>query len=239
MGEQGTFLCQICGKQMNQYEVIPAQSVPEPIAELIRKEFPAWSSGGYICRVDLNRFKARYVGEVLEREKDELASLEEHVTRTMKDHETHPKNIDIEFDRQLSFGERLSDRIADFAGSWTFIIFFSVVMVVWIVINSFIMVTRPFDPYPYILLNLVLSALAAIQAPVIIMSQNRQESRDRVHAEHDYWVNLHTEMEIHQLHKKIDHLLFKQGQKLLEIQKIQIELMEDLVRKTTKNRADV
>ena len=150
----------------------------------------------------------------------------------MKDHETHPKNIDIEFDRQLSFGERLSDRIADFAGSWTFIIFFSVVMFVWIVVNTFIMVTRPFDPYPYILLNLVLSALAAIQAPVIIMSQNRQESRDRVHAEHDYCVNLHTEMEIHQLHKKIDHLLFKQGQKLLEIQKIQIELMEDLVRKT-------
>lgn len=232
MGEQGTILCEICGKHMNRYEVIPAQSVPEPIAGLIRKEFPAWSSGGYICQADLNRFKARYVGEVLKKEKGELASLEEDVSQTMKDHETHPKNIDIEFDRQLSFGERLSDRIADFAGSWTFIIIFSVVMFVWIVVNTFIMVTRPFDPYPYILLNLVLSALAAIQAPVIIMSQNRQESRDRVHAEHDYWVNLHTEMEIHQLHKKIDHLLFKQGQKLLEIQKIQIELMEDLVRKT-------
>jgi uncharacterized membrane protein len=150
----------------------------------------------------------------------------------MKDHEPLPKNIDIEFDRQLGFGERLSDRIADFAGSWTFITFFSGVMFVWIVANTFIIVTRPFDPYPYILLNLVLSAVAAIQAPVIIMSQNRQESRDRVHAEHDYRVNLHTEMEIHQLHKKIDHLLFNQGQKLLEIQKIQVELMEDLVRKT-------
>ncbi len=232
MGERETFLCQICGKQKNQYEVVPAKSVPEPIAELIRKEYPAWLSGGYICRADLDRFKAHYVGEVLEREKGELASLEEDVTQTMKDHEPLPKNIDIEFDRQLGFGERLSDRIADFAGSWTFITFFSGVMFVWIVANTFIIVTRPFDPYPYILLNLVLSAVAAIQAPVIIMSQNRQESRDRVHAEHDYRVNLHTEMEIHQLHKKIDHLLFNQGQKLLEIQKIQVELMEDLVRKT-------
>jgi uncharacterized membrane protein len=233
MGDQETYVCQICGQQKKQNEFVSAKSVPEPIARLIRKEFPAWSSDGYICRVDLNRFRAHYVGEVLEREKSELASLEENVTRTIKDHKPLPKNIDIEFDRQLSFGERLSDRIADFAGSWTFIIIFIGVMFVWIVVNTFIIVTRPFDPYPYILLNLVLSALAALQAPVIIMSQNRQEARDRLHAEHDYQVNLNTELEIHQLHRKIDHLLFNQGQKLQEIQKIQVELMEDLVRKTS------
>jgi uncharacterized membrane protein len=232
MVDKETFLCQICREPKQQDEIVPAQSVPEPIAELIRKEYPAWSSSGYICRADLDRFRARYVEEVLEKEKGELASLEEDVIRTMEDHESYPKNINIEFDQNLSFGERLSDRIADFAGSWTFIIFFTGVMFVWIVVNTFIIVTRPFDPYPYILLNLVLSAVAAIQAPIIIMSQNRQESRDRLHAEHDYRVNLHNEMEIHQLHKKINHLLFKQGQKLLEIQKIQIELMEDLVRKT-------
>jgi len=91
---------------------------------------------------------------------------------------------------------------------------------------------RPFDPYPFILLNLVLSAIAAIQAPVIIMSQNRQEERDRMNAEHDYQVNLNAEMEIHQLHRKIDHLLINQGERLLEIQKIQAELMEDLAKKT-------
>jgi len=233
MVNKETFLCQICSESKKHDEIVPAESVPEPITELIRKECPAWSSGGYICRTDLDRFRAQYVGEVLKNEKVELTVLEGTVRQTMKDHELLAKNINIEFDRQLSFGERLSDHIADFAGSWTFIISFTGVMFLWIVVNTFIIVTRPFDPYPYILLNLVLSAVAAIQAPFIIMSQNRQESRDRLVAEHDYRVNLHTEMEIHQLHKKIDHLLFIQGQRLLEIQKIQVELMENLIRKTS------
>jgi uncharacterized membrane protein len=228
-----TFLCQVCREPKKQDEVVPSQSVPEPIAELIRKEYPSWSSGGFICRTDLDRFRAQYVGEVLEKEKSELALLEEAVQQTMQDHELLAKNINIEFERQLSFGERLSDRIADFAGSWIFIISFTGVMFLWIVVNTFLIATRPFDPYPYILLNLVLSAVAAIQAPVIIMSQNRQESRDRLNAELDYRVNLNTEMEIHQLHKKIDHLLFNQGQRVLEIQKIQVELMENLIRKTS------
>jgi uncharacterized membrane protein len=226
------FSARFAGSPKKQDEIVPAQSVSEPIAELIRKESPTWSSGGYICRADLDRFRARYVGEVLVKEKSELAVLEEAVRQSMVDHALLAKNINIEFDRRLSFGERLSDRIADFAGSWTFIIFFTGVMVLWIVINTFILVTRPFDPYPYILLNLLLSALAAIQAPIIIMSQNRQELRDRLDAEHDYQVNLNTGMEIHQLHKKINHLLFNQGQRVLEIQKIQVELMENLVRKT-------
>ena len=226
------FSARFAGNPKKQDEIVPALSVPEQIAELIRKEYPTWSSGGYICRSDLDRFRALYVGEVLEKEKNELAVLEEAVRQSMIDHALFAKNINIEFDRRLSFGERLSDDVADFAGSWTFIIIFTGVMVLWIVINTFLIVTRPFDPYPYILLNLFLSALAAIQAPIIIMSQNRQESRDRLNAEHDYQVNLNTEMEIHQLHKKIDHLLFNQGQRLLEIQKIQVELMENLVRKT-------
>jgi uncharacterized membrane protein len=102
----------------------------------------------------------------------------------------------------------------------------------WVALNTFILLFRPFDPYPYILLNLLLSALAAVQAPVIIMSQNRQEMRDRLHAERDYQVSIHTELEIHRLHKKIDHLLTGQGQRLLEIQNIQVELMEELARKT-------
>jgi len=233
MVNKETFLCQICSEPKKYDEIVPAESVPEPITELIRKECPAWLSGGYICQTDLDRFRAQYVGEVLKNEKVELTVLEGTVRQTMKDHELLAKNINIEFDRQLSFGERLSDHIADFAGSWTFIISFTGVMFLWIVVNTFIIVTRPFDPYPYILLNLVLSAVAAIQAPFIIMSQNRQESRDRLNAEHDYRVNLHNEMEIHQLHKKIDHLLFIQGQRLLEIQKIQVELMENLIRKTS------
>ena len=233
MADKEMFLCQICKEHKNRDELVPAQLVPKQIAVLILKDNPGWASDGYICHDDLDRFRAQYIEEVLEKERNDLVLLEEAVSQTMKDHDLPAKNTNIEFERQLSFGERLSDRIADFAGSWTFVIIFLGIMTLWIVINSFIIVTRPFDPYPYILLNLVLSAVAAIQAPVIIMSQNRQESRDRLNAEHDYRVNLHAEMEIHQLHKKIDHLLFNQGQRLLEIQKIQVELMENLIRKTT------
>jgi len=232
MADQETFPCQICGEQKRKNELVPAGSIPESIAEVIRKEHPGWSREGYICSPDLNRFRAHYVREILEREKDELSMLEENIARSMKDHELTAKNINIEFDRQLSFGDRVSDRLADFAGSWTFITIFTVVFLVWISINAIVFVIRPFDPYPFILLNLVLSALAAIQAPVIIMSQNRQEERDRMNAEHDFQVNLNAEMEIHQLHRKIDHLLINQGERLLEIQKIQLELMEDLAKKT-------
>lgn len=226
-----TGVCQVCERQKDQGDLVPAQSVPEPIAGVIRREYPAWSSGGFICRADLDLFRVRYIAEVLEKEKEELVLLEATVKRTMDDHALLAKNINIEFEKHLSFGDRLSDRIANLAGSWTFIISFSGVMILWIAANSLVILTTSFDPYPYILLNLVLSAVAAIQAPFIIMSQGRQESRDRLNAEQDYQVNLNTEMEIHQLHKKIDHLLFNQGQRLLEIQKIQVELLTDLIRK--------
>lgn len=231
LGDQETILCQICGEQKKKTEVVPAEQVPDPIGDTIRNEYPAWSASGYICKSDLNHFRADYIRNVLEKERTELALLEEDVAESMKDHDLLLKNINIEFDTQLSFGERIADRIADFAGSWTFITLFAVIFFVWIVINSIVLLVRPFDPYPFILLNLALSALAAIQAPIIIMSQNRQETRDRLHAERDYNVNIHAEMEIHQLHKKIDHLLIRQGERLLEIQKIQVELMEDLARK--------
>jgi len=232
MADQETFPCQICGEHKKRNEVVPAGLIPESIAVVIRKEYPGWSRQGHICSVDLNRFRIQYIREILENERNELSSLEENITRSMKDHELTAKNINIEFDRQLSFGDRVSDRLADFAGSWTFIALFTIVLSVWITINAIVLVFRPFDPYPFILLNLVLSALAAIQAPVIIMSQNRQEEKDRMNAEHDYQVNLNAEREIHQLHRKIDHLLVNQGERLLEIQKIQVELMEDLAKKS-------
>jgi uncharacterized membrane protein len=151
----------------------------------------------------------------------------------MRNQELLSRNINIEFDEKLTFGERLADRFADFAGSWLFIVLFFIVLIAWIGVNSFILAFRPFDPYPFILLNLILSCLAAIQAPIIIMSQNRQEAKDRLQAQHDYQVDLKAEVEIQNLHEKLDHLLLNQGQRLLEIQKIQIELMEELLSRKT------
>jgi uncharacterized membrane protein len=151
--------------------------------------------------------------------------------RSLKEQETISKNINTEFERRLTFGERVADRVAEFGGSWRFIISFFFVLVAWIAINSIVLLLRPFDPYPFILLNLVLSCLAAIQAPIILMSQNREESKDRLRSEHDYRVNLKAELEIRALGEKIDHLVSHQWQRLLEIQQIQTELMQELGRK--------
>ncbi len=128
--------------------------------------------------------------------------------------------------------------MAVFGGSWSFILCFGAVLLVWIAVNSIAVLRQPFDPYPYILLNLVLSCLAAMQAPIIMMSQNRQEAKDRMRAEHDYQVNLKAELEIRHLTWKMDQLLNHQWQRLLEIQKIQTELMEELLRKPPHRQGD-
>ena len=233
-----TFLCQICKGQKKLSEVIPAELVREAVVETIRKTYPDWSSSGFICISDLNQFRANYVKNVLEKEKGEISTIEEQVIRSVKENELLSKNINTEFEQKLTFGERLADKIADFGGSWNFIVIFGVVLLLWVAVNSMILIWRPFDPYPFILLNLVLSCLAAIQAPVILMSQNRQESRDRLRSEHDYLINLKAELEIRHLHEKIDHLLMNQWQRLLEIQQIQMELMEELAHKTAQGHSD-
>ena len=231
--EEKTVRCQICGQTKSISEVIPAELVREPLVEAIKKTHPDWSPSGFICFSDLDQFRATYVRDVLETEKGELSTLEERVLRSLKEQELLSKNINIEFDQQLTIGERLADKLAEYAGSWGFVISFFGALLLWIAINSAVLILRPFDPYPFILLNLVLSCLAAIQAPIIMMSQNRQEAKDRLRSEHDYSVNLKAELEIRHLHEKLDHLLMKQWQRLLEIQEIQMELMEELAHKAS------
>ncbi len=209
---------------------MPAQVVREALVETIRKTHPDWSSSGFICISDLNQVRAKYVEDVLERDKGELSAIEQQVVESLKEQELLSSNINAEFDRKLTFGERLADRVADYGGSWRFIGIFMGLLLVWVVINSIVLIQKPFDPYPFILLNLVLSCVAAIQAPVIMMSQNRQEAKDRLRSEYDYRVNLKAELEIRNLHEKIDHLLMNQWHRLLEIQEIQTELMEELAR---------
>jgi uncharacterized membrane protein len=154
--------------------------------------------------------------------------------KSLRDQELLTRNVNDEYDRTATLGERLADRIADFGGSWRFIGIFMGVLFLWVFVNTALYFIKPFDPYPFIFLNLILSCLAAIQAPVIMMSQNRQESRDRLRSEHDYKVNLKAELEIRNLHEKIDHLLTNQWQRLLEIQKVQTDLMEEIVQKREK-----
>jgi uncharacterized membrane protein len=234
MRQRETVLCQICGERKRLSATLPAEFVRAPIVEIIRKSHPDWTADGYICMNDLNKFRADYIAGIIEADKGELTVLEEQVVSSLKEHEILTKNVNVEFERQLTFGERLADRIAEFGGSWRFIVIFASVLFAWISLNTWVLMSKPFDPYPYILLNLVLSCLAAIQAPVIMMSQNRQEDRDRLRAEHDYRINLKAELEIRHLHEKVDHLLMKQWQRLLEIQEIQVDLMEELTRKARR-----
>jgi uncharacterized membrane protein len=201
------------------------------LLEHVLKQKPAFDPHGFICFNDLGQFRREYVREVLQEEIGELSALDREVVDSMQRHELLSENIGNEFQKERSFGERLSDRIATFGGSWTFITIFGGVLVVWIVINTIVLATRAFDPYPFILMNLILSCLAAVQAPIIMMSQNRAEARDRARAENDYKVNLKAELEIRHLHEKIDHLLSKQYNRLFEIQEIQIELLEELQEK--------
>jgi uncharacterized membrane protein len=229
-------ICSICQEKKKNSDCIPVESLSLPMLDTICKEHPGWCGSGYICREDLSHIRANHVRHILETDKGELSSLEEKVMKSLQEQEILSKNINIEFDEKLTLGQRLSDKLADYAGSWRFIIIFMIILVIWIVINSVVLlVLRPFDPYPFILLNLVLSCLAAIQAPVIMMSQNRQEAKDRLRSEHDYMVNLKSELEVRHLHDKIDHLLLHQWQRLLEIQQIQVELMEELA---GKNKPD-
>ena len=152
-------------------------------------------------------------------------------SRALKKKDTISKNICGK--KKLTFGETLSDKLADLGGSWTFIIFFFLFLAVWIAANTalWIFFNKEIDKYPFILLNLMLSCIAALQAPVIMMSQNRQESRDRQRAEHDYKINLKAELEIRFLHEKIDLLLKKHWSRLMQIQQMQIDVMEEIKRK--------
>jgi len=211
-------------------DTIPAELVRPFIAKLILGSHPDWQADGYICIDDLNRFRTAYIEDVIESDKGDLSELEEQVLKSLEEHEILSSNIDAEFERRLTLGERLSDMLASFGGSWRFLLIFMGVIFGWVMLNAVVLASKTFDPYPYILLNLVLSCLAAVQAPIIMMSQNRQEDRDRMRGEQDYRINLKAELEIRLLHEKVDHLLAKQWQRFREIQEIQIEIMEELSR---------
>ncbi|MBK7630882.1 MAG: DUF1003 domain-containing protein [Ignavibacteriales bacterium] len=220
--------CQICRRDNSKIELLSSVIVRPAVAELIKSSFPNWDPEGFICREDLRKFRSEYLVKIMEDEKGELTTLEKDVIEKMTDYETISSDIEKEFESDFTFGERVSDKIATFGGSWKFIFIFASVLFVWIAINSYFLLSRPFDPFPFILLNLILSCIAAIQAPVIMMSQNRQEDRDRKRAEADYKINLKSELELRQLHQKVDHLLIQQWERMVEIQEVQLEVLEEL-----------
>ena len=165
--------------------------------------------------------------QLLATENEQLQKLNEIVLKAIEEEKLLSDKL-LEFeDRKPPFVSRLADKVACFGGSWKFIISFFLFMFVWIVINVYLL-TKPFDPFPFILLNLLLSTLAAMQAPIIMMSQNRKEEKDRQRAVNDYLINLKAEIEIRNLHGKIDLLMTEQMKTLFEIQNTQVDLMEEI-----------
>ena len=155
-------------------DLIPGASVRDVVAKEIVQDHPSWLLESSICQSDLMKYRAKYVHSFLESEKGELTNLEQEILHSVQDQELLAKNVDEEFEQKWSFGERLADRIATFGGSWAFLMCFGAFIAMWIGVNTIVLVWRPPDPYPFILLNLILSCIAAIQAPIIMMSQNRQ-----------------------------------------------------------------
>ena len=226
-----TFVSSISQSEFPESEKVHAKTIRKSIFELIKKDHPNITAKSCIALVEMNQYRQKYIENYLMKEVGELNDLEADVLKTLQNHETISSKISIESDKSgFTFGQRLADNIATFGGSWTFISIFGVFILVWMVINIIFLLNKGFDPYPFILLNLILSCLAALQAPVIMMSQNRQEEKDRERAKQDYMVNLKSELEIRMLHEKIDHLIIHQQQELLAIQQVQVEMMEDIMK---------
>ncbi len=175
-----------------------------------------------------------YLDKLLHTEEEHLRKLNKIISDAMTEEKLITQNLFSAQSEKTSFGNRVADRVARFGGSWSFIFLFFTALLLWIIINTVALVWKPFDPYPFILLNLILSCIAAIQAPVIMMSQNRQEEKDRKRSENDYLINLKAEIEIRNLHEKIDLLMLEQFKNLLDIQKVQIELLEKIDAKIGK-----
>ncbi len=224
----------ISKKEISKDEDIKGHDIREGIYNLIKSHFPDFDKDDFITIAELNQYRRLYLTSLIIQEKGEMALIDRNVMEAIKNNSILSENIQYEIETELTFGQRLADRVAAFGGSWTFIITFFSFILFWMLVNIWFLATKPFDPFPFILLNLILSCLAAIQAPIIMMSQNRQEQKDRQRGEHDYKINLKAELEIKLLSEKIDHLLVHQNKKLLEIQEVQTDYLEDLMKELKK-----
>lgn len=228
-----TATCSISHKMVPESMIRKGENLPESIFMLIQSDYPDFGKDSLISIEALIPYRKRQLSELLKQESGEVHDLEKEVVEAIAGNQILSENIGESNDDRTT-GQRLADRIAEFGGSWAFIGIFFFFLFTWMGINIWMTAQygkeKAFDSYPFILLNLILSCLAAIQAPIIMMSQNRKEQKDRVRNEHDYQVNLKAELEIKLLHEKIDHLMVNQNKRLLEIQQLQTDYLEDILR---------
>jgi uncharacterized membrane protein len=228
MKSNATFISDISKKEFPIADKVSAKTIRNPILALIQNDYPDFDADKFLSITELNMYREKYISNYLLVEIGELTNLETRVIGSLNEDKSLVSTVEDEAGIR-TFGQIVADKVAAFGGSWKFIIFFGVFILLWILANIYILLNKGFDPYPFILLNLILSCLAALQAPVIMMSQNRQEEKDRERAKKDYMINLKSELEIRMLHEKLDHLIMHQQEELIEIQKVQIEMMNDIL----------
>jgi uncharacterized membrane protein len=224
----------ITKKEIKKGEAVKAGDIREGIYKLIKNDYPDFDQNCSITLDELNHYRRIYLSSLIEQERGQMDVIDQDVMNALKNNSILSENIEEAMEGKLTLGQKMADKIATFGGSWTFIIAFFSFILFWIGVNIWILTFKPFDPFPFILLNLILSCLASIQAPIIMMSQNRQEQKDRQRAEHDYKINLKAELEIKLLSEKIDHMIVNQNKNLLEIQEIQTDYLEDLMKEIKK-----
>ena len=223
-----TFISDISQKEFPIADKIAAKTIRNPILALIQTDYPDFDEEKSLSIGELNMYRERYISNYLLVEIGELSNLETRVIGSLNEDKSLVSIVEDEIGVR-TVGQKVADKVAAFGGSWKFIILFGVFILFWILINIYVFLNKGFDPYPFILLNLILSCLAALQAPVIMMSQNRQEEKDRERAKKDDMINLKSELEIRMLHEKLDHLIMHQQEELIKIQKVQIEMMNDIL----------
>jgi len=208
----------ISGVPLEPEQACQIRELKPGLADYLQRQYPSLKQNDYIDKDSIEDLRRQYIVDLLREDKGELTSLESEVAESIATRDTLTENTEEEFDDTEDLGDRVAGYVAKFGGSWVFIIGFASFLAIWMALNVTLGQRDAFDAYPFILLNLVLSTIAAFQAPVIMMSQRRQEAKDRLRATNDYQVNLKAELEIRRLHEKVDHLISRQWKHLEEMQ---------------------
>jgi len=223
------FISDVSQQAFPSSQKVAAHSISDSFLKFIQISYPNFTENSCLSINELSPLRVQFISSKLKGQLGDLSSMEKLVIDTLSDGDELSNLALNQENATLTQGQKMADHVASFGGSWTFIISFGFFLLVWILLNTAFLLNKGFDPYPFILLNLILSCIAALQAPIIMMSQNRQEEKDRERSKLDYMINLKSELEIRTLHEKMDHLIIHQQRDLFEIQEIQIEMMKDIV----------
>ncbi|KRL05451.1 DUF1003 domain-containing protein [Liquorilactobacillus oeni] len=225
MKQKRTVFCLVDHKEYDLIDGVFLEDLDGSIKALIRRDFPKAANQDFICSEHLVHYRLQRMDQMIAKDYRQNHRINQKLTRVMEKDAYEVIDVQKQLENSLTFGQRVADAVARFGGSWPFIISFVSLMVLWILVNTFHLFGVKFDSFPFILLNLFLSMVAAVQAPLIMMSQNRAAKYDRMESRNDYHVNLKSEEEIRVLHSKIDHLIQQDQPNILQIQKIQTEML--------------